>query len=271
VLALLAVVGAVLVVSLPAAAYCRKTTDSPTDESFDPVRAGSCFDRPDAKPLYWANGCVEYEVVVDQDLVDTNVTTVDRARAIVDAAANAWTQAKCPTAGANALESAHIRTVGVGQGRCPEGRVVGKNQVQFTSTAAPGEARALTDVTFDLDSGEVLHATTRVFDVSASLGQKPDDVDKALGHIMRHELGHFLGLAHSQRTDAVMYAQYRDLQIDALRDDDIAGICDAYKAATPASSGGCAASHGAPEDLWPVLAAAGAVVSRRRRRPRASR
>src|SRR5262245_21975751 len=69
-LALVIVAWAVLFVSSPAAAYCRKSTDSPTDESFDPATAGGCGDKDDALPLYWSEGCVEYSITIDQDLID---------------------------------------------------------------------------------------------------------------------------------------------------------------------------------------------------------
>jgi hypothetical protein len=46
-----------------------------------------------------------------------------------------------------------------------------------------------------------------------------------------HEIGHLLGLAHSQDTNAIMYAYYAEDR-NALRADDIAGVQSLYGAPT---------------------------------------
>ena len=48
--------------------------------------------------------------------------------------------------------------------------------------------------------------------------------------VVTHETGHFLGLSHSQDTDATMFASYQQHEIDlrTLAADDIAGICAIY-------------------------------------------
>ncbi len=48
-----------------------------------------------------------------------------------------------------------------------------------------------------------------------------------LASILTHEAGHFLGLAHSAETSAVMYAHYHPGQ-NVLTPDDVGGICSIY-------------------------------------------
>src|SRR6202042_1897443 len=50
-----------------------------------------------------------------------------------------------------------------------------------------------------------------------------------LASILTHESGHFLGMAHSADTSAVMYALYHP-QSTVLTPDDVAGICSIYPA-----------------------------------------
>lgn len=57
-----------------------------------------------------------------------------------------------------------------------------------------------------------------------------DLIEDALLSIITHEAGHFLGLAHSDDTDAVMFAAYNrnDLLSRDLTPDDIEGICAVF-------------------------------------------
>jgi Matrixin len=264
-LAFMGIAMAVLGVSPAADAFCRKSTDSPSNESFDPAAAGNCGDKPDALPLYWSEGCIEYKLIIDQDLIDSKVMTESRAGGIVDAGTSAWMDAECPLRGGKGVSAPAIRTVEVDKERCPDAKGATQNEIHFTSQPPPGEALALTDVTYDLGTGKMLLATTRIFNVYARLGQTPEEVDKALGYVVKHEVGHFLGLAHSEHTDAVMYASYRSHQNGALSDDDTAAICNAYNPESPIGAG-CAVARAEPRAGWPIALAAAWIAVRGRRR-----
>lgn len=63
------------------------------------------------------------------------------------------------------------------------------------------------------------------------LMEVPEDlIEDALLSIITHEAGHFLGLAHSDDTDAVMFAAYNrnDLLSRDLTPDDVDGICAVF-------------------------------------------
>ncbi len=76
----------------------------------------------------------------------------------------------------------------------------------------------------------VLHLT---LDPSLEALGDMDEVGKLdLRTVLAHELGHFLGLAHSDVQDAVMYPMTHvgDTFDDALHNDDVAGVDEAYAA-----------------------------------------
>jgi MYXO-CTERM domain-containing protein len=82
--------------------------------------------------------------------------------------------------------------------------------------------------------------------------------------ILTHEAGHFLGLAHSVDTSAIMYAFYSPGSIH-LTPDDVAGICTIYPPLAPAG-GSCAFAPARPPRAALMVAMLGLATFRRRRR-----
>ncbi|HSO33058.1 MAG TPA: matrixin family metalloprotease, partial [Labilithrix sp.] len=225
------------VATLPAAAYCRKTTASDASESVDPARAGACESGAGSTlPLYWTKSCIEYRIVVDPALEAKGTMTYARAADIVHRAAAAWATAQCPSASGGTRPVA-VQTVDVALGRCANERWSTHNEIRFTTEPSDGDTLAVTDLAFDAGTGSVLTAVTRVFDVYDGLGATPAESDPHVEYVVRHELGHFLGLAHSERSDAVMNARFRARASDGLTADDVKGICDAYSADAPVGAG----------------------------------
>lgn len=90
-------------------------------------------------------------------------------------------------------------------------------------------ALAITGVTMNLDTGEILDADIEVntqgfdFVLPGELG----GVD--LRTVIMHEAGHVLGLDHPDTFGTVMYAWYdQTVLYSSLSDDDVAGICEIY-------------------------------------------
>jgi MYXO-CTERM domain-containing protein len=86
-----------------------------------------------------------------------------------------------------------------------------------------------------------------------------------LDYVVTHEAGHFLGLAHSDDADALMYAHYKNEEA-TLHADDIAAIC-ALEPATEPETKGCACSvRTSKSNAALVLVALGLVIVRLRPR-----
>ncbi len=125
------------------------------------------------------------------------------------------------------------------------------------------DAVALTTVTFRPSSGEILSAdidlNTENFDYTNT--DEPGEIDIDLRNTMTHEVGHFLGLDHSQNTEATMYrsADRGETKKRNLHEADLNGLCHIYRdsnTTTPAGGSGtngrsdrgcaCNATSGSP-------------------------
>lgn len=101
-------------------------------------------------------------------------------------------------------------------------------------------AFALTTVWHRRSTGEILDADMEVNEQRGPYGVCPADgcVDRRtvdLENVFTHELGHYLGLAHSTEAEATMFASAvagETLKRD-LAADDVAGICEVYPPGTP--------------------------------------
>jgi len=93
-----------------------------------------------------------------------------------------------------------------------------------------GHNIALTTTTFDPDSGELLDADIELNADNYLLSVSDEAVDFDLLSVLTHEVGHFLGMAHSDLPEATMFAIYEGgtTELRSLEPDDIAGICERY-------------------------------------------
>jgi hypothetical protein len=235
---LLALVGAIWTFAKGSFAFCRATT---CPKCVPP--AGECV--AEGMPLYWPNGCVSYSVQQDA----TKWATLEAATIAVDAAFEAWSGLACPDTGT--LPS--IRFVNTGPVACGahqynsgETTIGGnaniiafndKSWVVDDTSADPEATLALTFVTYDVRSGEILDADIlvngqNVLSTSAQVPATAYDLQS----LMTHEVGHFIGLAHTpsacstSRNCPTMRSVYRkgDDTFRTLESDDIAGVCAIY-------------------------------------------
>ena len=125
-----------------------------------------------------------------------------------------------------------------------DGAVGGRSDIYFSSDdpllSDPGIV-AVTTTAFDPETGRIIEADiilNDTYNFSGSILNK-----KYLGNAMTHEVGHALGLAHSQLVDATMYFETRRGQ-HKLHTDDISGIKYLYGSTTTSSINGKVAGSG---------------------------
>jgi hypothetical protein len=281
----LAIGASALAVPGVASAYCRTTTVLPPI-GYDPAVSG-CWSQ--GIPLRWSSDRAPYGVSAS---ASTQVPLAEVTR-IADAAFHTWNTALCggqPPA-LQAYDDGPILSVPDASYLVPAGGdasalaiwascgessscdASAHDVIVFDDDAWPHDdpvnTLALTTVTYGVDDGKIFEAYTEVNSFQNQLTTTeppaPDSAGYDLQAILTHEAGHFLGLAHSTDTTAIMYAFYKPGAI-ALTADDVDAICAAQPAA-PASSGcSCTAGRGPDTAALALLPCAVLIVLGRRTR-----
>ncbi|HSC89858.1 MAG TPA: matrixin family metalloprotease [Polyangiaceae bacterium] len=282
-------------------AYCRTTTcDESADCTTNPIdcctRDGQGCDT-NGKVLYWPSSCVSWSVQEDGSLaqgIDAETT-----EQVVGEAFLAWTSVTCAGAPVS------IDTAYYGRSTCnehvfdnggPNANVWMFRDDEWTHTQ-PGSdgtvvnaaALAVTTVTFDPETGEMLDADVEFNSALMEFSVGDQDITNDLLSVATHEAGHFLGLDHSNEWDATMAPGYFSGSTEqrTLGLDDQAGLCAAYPqgrdnvltsscdplggstiACMADESGGCSWASGPRPSttnwLWPSLLLIPAAIAARR-------
>jgi hypothetical protein len=200
-------------------------------------------------PLYWPNICVSYSLQQDA----TKWASLDEATRAVDAAFAAWTAPQCAgTAQRPSIGFVNVGPVACGAQEYNDGsKTIGGNAniVVFNDYSwdvgdagtDPESTLALTFVTYDWRSGEILDADILVNGQNTLSTATPVPAAAYdLQSLLTHEVGHFIGLAHSPvacttHDCPTMRAVYRkgDDSFRTLEADDVAGVCATYPPGRP--------------------------------------
>jgi len=253
----------------PALAFCRTSTCplppdfSPVGESCKPQDfAAECAAlNPPAKdlPLWWRNTAVSYDVFEDttsqgQALASKGLS-FDVVNKVVDDAFAAWTATTCVDLNSGQSLPVSIEATNLGAVSCSKVQynldqgnqhaiILREVWPYDTPGANPSAISAntlgLTTVTFDATTGEIFDADTEInasVPLTMTTPVPPGSFD--LASIVTHEMGHFLGLAHSGTSSATMYARYTpgSIMMRNLTDDDRAGLCQIAPPVSPGASG----------------------------------
>ena len=264
-----------LTLTREARSFCRAVTRAPP--SGWNASAQGCFvdSAGGAKALFWKSSCAGYSLHSGA----SRRVTRERSTEIVAGAFATWSSAVCADGG-----NPSVLAVDLGPVEC--GRVQfnrddgNQNVILFHDDEWPypasNETLGLTTVTFDTTTGEILGAD---IEINATHDLVVDDVGTGSGYslasVITHEVGHFLGLAHSAASDAIMAARYRASA--QLTNDDMQGLCSAYlpngsRATTdgpviagfcdPTPAGGFISSCSSPEEA-PAQTSSGCSVVHR--------
>jgi hypothetical protein len=224
----------VLVGAANASAFCRSRT----------VREAACDERDEngcascGKALFWRSRCVGFSIQEDA----SKQVSYDAVARTVTAGFARWATAAC-AGGAATIDARNLGPVSCSAIGFTT-RAPNQNTITFRDgawkpedpNALPGGLRgetiALTTTSYNTRTGELVGADMEInsaqFVFSASGDPAASSFD--LEAVVTHEAGHFLGLAHTPDTTAVMYAggePGRTLQRE-LKSDDLAAICAAY-------------------------------------------
>jgi hypothetical protein len=212
-------------VARDASAYCRSSTCQPSPElgiqgaQCNPAQETDC-----GTPLKWQRECIGFTV----NEKASQFIPIKTARKLLAQAFKTWEETDCGKGGPG------IHAVDMGTVECDrveyEPRAGNANILIFRDEGWQEngyDKLALTTVNFDKDTGEIWNADIEVNTSGYHYIQGTDNGDSDLLGVLTHEVGHFLGLAHTRDTAATMYDTYHDGMAD-LTEDDTLGICAVY-------------------------------------------
>jgi hypothetical protein len=211
-------------VSDRAEAYCRSTTcagdDCPRDDD-------EC--KTSGEELYWPGLCVGFSM----DRRASDHIPLATAREVVQKGFAAWSDIECEGGGYATIAFSELDDVDCQLAEYVEGGpnanviIFQDYRWGYTGTA---NTLAKTTVTYDTDTGEIFDADIELNHAYNEFTIGDDDVVYDLQSIVTHEVGHFIGLDHTQNSLATMNAGYAPGSTDlrTIESDDAAAACDAY-------------------------------------------
>lgn len=269
---------ATFTVSREASAFCRTTTCDPSSEECIKndngcVRSGV--------PVIWAKMPITYRIYKKGS---SKIDDTDALKSAVKKAFHTWEKVECDTGYTSVAfeEGPDITTnkpVGKKEASAPFGIYFRDDSWGHDDDT---ESLALTNQIYGERSGTIDYA-----DIEVNTADNKFSLDGGDGTdfvaVMIHEAGHYLGLAHSNKTDSIMvpsYCQNQErcsgsvAQLRELSEDDKSAVCALYppegnsdSAAAP-TTGSCSTmpiSRGGLVNCFALVFVAGAIVRRRLR------
>jgi predicted Zn-dependent protease with MMP-like domain len=219
--------------------------------------------------LFWGNRVLSYSI----NQAGCKDVLINEAVKAVQRSFFSWASPSCTDLYFlyDGLVTTEKTNMSLGQGENPDhtNLVIWRGQwppPNVTDPSITKEMPAVTTVIYDTDTGAIVDLNGQDFFWTTT-----DDTTKAATDIQNavtHEVGHYLGLAHSENKSAAMYAETHQGEISkrTLHADDILGLCTIYPygKTTPAGSGqgsvpqdvqgGCGVAPGpSPASPWVVV------------------
>lgn len=220
----------------PALAYCRATTCDPSMTTCGKSAHGC---QTKGVPIQWKEGSVEL-LVDETGSASLGISGADTQKA-VESAFSTWMSADCPGGGHPSFAANTELKSGLEVAYSDAGP--NQNVVVYQDGTWPYEAGAVgkTFLAFTLDSGDMVDADVAFNSADFPLAIDPTSTtDIDLEAVLTHELGHVLGLAHSDAPGATMQPEtegFATAELKTLEPDDMAGICAIYPPGKKGSAG----------------------------------
>jgi hypothetical protein len=235
----------------PASAYCLTRGCNEATQSCSTDSKG-CIVEPSSPILYWDSSCVSFDVQRDASGL-RGISYEDARQAIHDGFAE-WLGADC---GDGQHPDITIKDYGPVECRVAEyNQDAGNaNVFMFRDDSWPYEnsldTLALTTLIFDADSGQIYDADVEVNTFESdmaieAIGAPVGRSDVDFRSVITHEIGHFLGLSHSNEDGSTMRPNYLpgNTQMATIEQDDVDGICAALPPGRSTGSSSCEPRHG---------------------------
>ncbi|HEY0468751.1 MAG TPA: matrixin family metalloprotease [Polyangiaceae bacterium] len=215
-----------------AQAFCRSMSCELGEKSNNPCPRdeNQCVTKGHA--LHWANPCLTYTIQVDGS--PRSKLDADQVQAFVAQAFNAWKSAHCPGGGSPRFEAQFEGFVSCDRREAIcDGADKNVNEVMFhdSSWLYGSNRMGVTTPTGGTESGLIVDADVEINSQDYSFKSDPTGtMSTSLRFVLTHELGHFLGLAHSLASNSVMSQGYQSLPFSSnlISPDDEAAICAVY-------------------------------------------
>jgi hypothetical protein len=244
----------VLAVAGDASAFCRSTTCRASGTKECATDSNGC--PMDGEKLFWTSSCISYAVnelgTQDLDPADT--------REILKKTFQAWSDVPCPKGGRASMTFQERDPVTCKKSEYnKEGANLNVILFQDDDWKYRGidGTLAKTSVTYNDQTGEIYDADIEInaANNTVTISNDPRKIQYDLQAIMTHEVGHFIGVAHSSDSSAVMFASYSPGSIAQrkLTPDDVDAVCAIYPPNNPAACdveprGGFSGTCGDEED-----------------------
>jgi hypothetical protein len=219
--------------ALPAHAFCRTSSCELAEDDRAPICARDEHDCvTEGNPLRWPSPCLYYAVQRDGSRkAGIDAETFQEA---VQQAFRAWQGAECPGGGSPRFHAQFQGLVSCAKRETVCGGIDKNVNVMMLHDDDWPELSSvigLTTPSGGTESGLLVDADLEInsqdFDFSTA-AMSSDGLQ--LTGVLAHEVGHFLGLSHSDAEGALMSVHYEMLELGPglLTDDDIAAVCAAY-------------------------------------------
>lgn len=217
-----------LVAAREASAFCRSTTCRTSGGTPCPTDDDGCA--TSGAKLFWPTSCIQYNM----NRRGTNELDLNEARISIGAAFSAWSEITCEGGGTAKMTFSAGADISC---KKSEFNKTGANvnvvlfQDEKWNYRGIDGTLAKTSVTYSDETGEILDADIEVNTANntVTLSDVPGEVDYDLESIMVHEVGHFIGIAHSADSNAIMAPSYSPGDIKReLTPDDVAALCAIY-------------------------------------------